>query len=335
MKKLKWIIPIVVLLSAIGGKLFIDLNESKALPAKKTTKKNSRPAKGFNTIKPIMKKYTRKLRHYGNLESITQVDVYSKYENRLLELYADVSDYVTEGQLLAQLESSELIESKKLKEAARDLTVASLNRDRVIMRGKKLIYNRDRAAYQENVIAKQEMDQAKIDYNSAIAQVRLSEAKVKEAEAAIDVVNIKIAETQIHAPMQGIIAKRYLHQGAIVRSSQPVFQIIKINELKLIINVAEKDLSEIIDKRGKARKDIRINIFIESLNKKFQGSIYKIYPSVDTKTRTISMEIRLENRHRLLKPGFYCQAEFNIAKKEQALFIPGKAVKYDEVQQKN
>ncbi len=325
-------LPILALLTAIGFKLYNDI--TKKQPINKTVNKKKRKKKKISTVMPGKRQYIRRLKYFGSLRAIHEIELFSKEESHIVAIYADISDYVQKGQLLVELDTKELMEMKKKKEASKDVTQASLSKDRVEMRGKKLIYQRNRAAYYDQVIAKQEYDSASIDYHTALAQVTLAEAKVKEAQSAISELDTRINEMNIYSPIMGVVEKRYLNPGSLAKKSQPILTIMSYSELKLLINIPERDFSQIITEKAKIKKDIKINVFVEALGQQFSARIHKIYPNVDIKTRTIQLEVRLKNPKRLLKPGFYCQADFNIIKKGQALFIPIKAVKRDVIQKK-
>lgn len=325
-KKLLIIIPVALLFIFIGIRLYTDL--AKPDSVKKMIRKKKKAK--FKIISPIKKTYTKKLSYFGNLEAIAQVDLYSREESRIVRLFADISDRVTEGQLLAQINDTELNERKKQKEAALSVARATARQDKILARNKKLIYQRTRKAFYEKIIPEQELDDAKTSYEVSLAQASISKARVREAYAYLEELNVRLNETKIVSPINGVIVERYLDQGALVKLNQPIFKIIATDEIKLLINIAEKDLSELIDKRGRIRQGIVVNILVETLNRSFKGHIYKIYPTMDTKTRTITVEVRLNNPNAILKPGFYCQADLNLGKQEN-LFLPVKAVKHDEI----
>lgn len=283
-----------------------------------------------NTIQAIKREYNKTLSYFGSLEPIAKVDVYSKEESRILKLYADVSDWVTTNQLLVQLDDKELLERKKQKEAVFYVEKANLNRDRILSQNKKLIYDRARLAFRDKIIPEQDLDNAKTDYETSLAQVNLSKAKLREARAAIEEISTKLNETKIYSPLDGVVSERYLDLGALVKPSQPIFKILATYEVNLIISVPESDINKIIDKNAHVKRDISIDVHVEALNRKFEGVIYKIYPTVDINTRTIKIEVRLANRKRLLKPGFYCRAIFNIGKSKTVLILPASAVNSDE-----
>ncbi len=326
-KKVIIVIPIVIVL-VIFIKLYYDI--SQGTNPKKQTKKPSI----IKTISPNIKSYSKTIKSFGTLKAITSVDIYTKEQNRIVKLYADTSDWVRKGQILVQLMNSELIERKIQKEAVLKVELAGLNRDNVIMKNKELTLGRLKKAYRENIIPQQELDNAIADYETSAAQVELAKAKINEARASIREITVKLSETKIHSPLSGTIAKRYLNVGDLANPAKPILKVIDISEVKLIINLSEGEYSNIIDQNGLIKKNINVRVIINSINKELNAKIYKVYPTIDPKTRTFTIEIRVKNIKRLLKPGFYCQAELTLNTKKNAIFIPVKAVKVDEIQQK-
>ncbi len=330
LRLLIYIIPAAALIILLGIRLYDDLSEppKKKNPAAKKNK--TKPE--IKTILAVKKRYTDRLNYFGNLEPLAQVDLYSKEESRIRDLYVDVADWVRKGQLVASLNDAQLMETKKQKEASLNVALADVKQNKVMVYHKKVIYDRARSAYREQVIPEQELDNSKAEYDVAQAQYNLSRARMREAEALVQEIKSRLDELKIHSPIDGVVAERYLDPGALVKPSQAILKILDIHQVKLIISIAEKDISKLMGSKNRLRQDIQVNVYSEALKQTFKGRIYKIYPTMDTSTRTVKVEIRLNNPKRLLKPGFYCTARFNLGKSIEALFLPGKAVSYDEVQ---
>ncbi len=322
------ITPIFIIAVFLGRKLIQDISKSTT-KSDKSQKPN--PQKKIKVMTPIKRKYSNKLNYFGNLEAFEKVDIYSKIESRITMMSVDVGDNVQEGTILVKLDDSDLVELKKQKEAIHRVALATLKQDRIKIRHKSLVYERARRAFFDKVIPQQELDDAKTEYDLSVAQAQLSQAKVKEAEATIEEVNTRIEDTKIISPMNGIVSTRYLDFGSLVKLNQPIMQLLNINKIKLFVNLPEKDYKEIIDYNNSSNKEIKVNVFIEALNKTFSEKIYKIYPTIDPSTRSTKIEIRFNNPSHILKPGFYCNIIFQKEHQTDSLFIPINAVYYNEV----
>ncbi|GMT49071.1 MAG: RND transporter [bacterium] len=328
LKTLIYLLPALALIILLGIRLYDDLSKTP-IKKKATSKKEEVKVK---TILAVKKRYTDRLNYFGNLEPLAKVDLYSKEESRISELYVDVADGVRKGQLVASLSDTELMEAKKQKEASLNTALANAKQNKVMTYHKKLIYDRARSAYREQVIPEQELDSSKADYDVAVAQYNLSRARVREAEALVQEMESRLGELKIYSPIDGVVAERYLDPGALVQPNQAILKILAIHQVKLIVSIAEQDINKLVGSNNRLRQDIQVSIYSEALKQSFKGKIYKIYPTMDTSTRTVKVEIRLNNPKRLLKPGFYCTARFNLGESIEALFLPDKAVNHDEVQ---
>ncbi len=330
LKALIYIIPAVALIILLGMRLYDDLSGSPKKKNPVAQKNKTKPE--IKTILAVKRRYTDRLNYFGNLEPLAQVDLYSKEESRISDLYVGVADWVKRGQLVASLNDTQLMEAKKQKEASLNVALANVKQNKVMVYHKKIVYDRSRSAYREQVIPEQEMDNSKAEYDVAVAQYNLSRAKVREAEALVQEMESRLGELKIYSPIDGVVAERYLDPGALVKPNQAILKVLDIHQVKLIVSIAEQDISKLIGSNNRLRQDIQVDVYSEALKQAFKGRIYKIYPTMDTSTRTVKVEIRLNNQKHLLKPGFYCTARFNLGESIEALFLPRKAINYDEVQ---
>ncbi|MDH5680358.1 MAG: efflux RND transporter periplasmic adaptor subunit [Spirochaetota bacterium] len=323
------IIPVTLLIALIAYRFY-----DKASNKNNIKTQHKKQSKEIILIQPLIKSYSEDFVSYGNLEAVAKVDIHTKVESRIISLYKDVSSSVSRGSLLVQLDDKELMERINQKQAMANVVRASARQDAILARHKKLIYQRALKAFRDNIIPEQELDDSKTTYEVSLAQATLSRARVREAEAAIKEVETRLKETRIYSPIEGIVSERFLDEGSLVRPGQPIFSIITIKVLKILVNLPEKDIHHILNNKGKLRDDIRVIVRVDALKKTFPGILYRIYPTIDTSTRTAKVEIRLDNDNRILKPGLYCQVAFNIITDSKALFLKKKAVHYDEIHKK-
>lgn len=327
-KTLIFIIPLIGILSLVSYRLYDDLNpESKS--AKKKVKKKKAPK--VKTVFPDLRDYQEKIQYFGNLEPFSIVNIYPKEESRITYLHVDVSHNVRRGDLLVELDSKQINEIIKQKKAALKIAEATVRQEELNLRHKQSTYERTRYAFSDKIVPIQELDDAKAEYDMSKASLSLSRAKLKEAEAQLEEIETRLKEYKLYSPINGIISQKLVESGSLAKPSQAILEILNINTLKLIVDIAEQDLKKIITSNGKIDKRIRADISIDAINKSFQSPIYKIYPTMDSKTRTIKIEIRLNNRKRELKPGYYCRIHFNLNRNEKVYFIPVEAVYFDEV----
>ncbi len=164
------------------------------------------------------------------------------------------------------------------------------------------------------------------------ASGKLVEMKVKEGDrvkkdqlvAIIDRditgLDYKLAETT--SPVEGIVGKVYLDKGAQVSEpsggsgGSPLAQILNLDSVKIVIQVTEEDLPKIkLNQKAK----IKVDAYPD---REFSGVVTLISPTLNSLTRTASVEITIPNRNHLLKPGMFVEVRLVIGKTENLVLIP-------------
>ncbi|MCE1163801.1 MAG: HlyD family secretion protein [Bacteroidetes bacterium] len=181
------------------------------------------------------------------------VSVSSKIMGRVIRLYADEGDTVKQGMLLAELDSTDLVAQKEQTIAVREQTVSAKTQaeakykyDRenikvleVKYRKAADDYNRGKSQYSADVITKEnyehlekalETSKAELDAANSLlgvsrAQIGNTVASIQSADAQIQVISTQLKNTRIYAPMDGVVAKRWLLPGDIVQPGQSILTI--------------------------------------------------------------------------------------------------------------
>jgi membrane fusion protein (multidrug efflux system) len=199
------------------------------------------------------KNYTSYLRTDDAYVASNNISVSAKILGRIGKLYVDEGDSVKEGQLVAELDSMDLIAQKqqiiasKLQtEASKLQAEAKLSSDQ---QGIKVLeiantkatedFQRAKTQYSGEVItteqfehSKRAAESAKAQLDAAIAQLSVSKAQIHTAqatiagsEAQIGVINTQLTNTKLYAPTTGIIAKRWVLPGDVVQAGQSIFSV--------------------------------------------------------------------------------------------------------------
>jgi len=201
------------------------------------------------------------------------VSVSSKIIGRISSIYADEGNLIKKGELLADIDSSDLVAQRNQALALRAQTLANLSQSEVKYTSdqksiKVLEINLDRAnedmtraksQSDGGVITNEQFDHIKKAYETAVAQLdvakaqlNVSESMISSASAAVETANaqIKVLDTQLkntklYAPSDGIVAKRWLLSGDVVQPSQSVFTLTISKNLWVVAFLEETKISEI------------------------------------------------------------------------------------------
>ncbi|MBP5300721.1 MAG: efflux RND transporter periplasmic adaptor subunit [Victivallales bacterium] len=161
--------------------------------------------------------------------------------------------------------------------------------------------------------AKAQLDQAKADEQGAQAKIASAEAAIQQAEASyaqalasLETAELNYAETRIYSPMRGVVSAKLVDPGVMLTSSTPIVTILSMATVKVLVAVPVNHLSRVIPGQTHA------TLTTPALpGREIDCVVEKIYPAVDTVTRTAQVEFRVKNerdeatRTFLLRPGLY------------------------------
>ncbi len=123
----------------------------------------------------------------------------------------------------------------------------------------------------------------------------------------------------LRSPINGVVTARNYDVGDMYSMASPIFTVEQIVPVKLLIGVSEADYA-------KVKKGDSIIIKADALpDLTFYGKVNRLYPTVDPRTHTVSVEVIVENRYRTLRPGMFVRAELTFGKNKRVV-IPDIAV---------
>ncbi len=257
------------------------------------------------------------LQFTGEIESPLAVAVFSKAQGRLEKLELKDGQPVTEGvevqrgEVIAEIEHRELEAHLALAEAqARQAEVAAADRERERRRIETL--------FAEEVATEQARDAATTAHESA-------QAAGAQAQAQLQLARVNLDEAYIRAPMDGVVAVRHVDPGAMVGPSTPVAQIVQMDPLRLMVAVPARLLPLL--EAGRTQIEVESDVYP---GQTFSSTVNRIFPAVDPATRTLRVEVLLENPKETggwrFRPGMYATAKLTLATSPGALTVPATAV---------
>ncbi len=165
---------------------------------------------------------------------------------------------------------------------------------------------------------------------TAESQVKSAQAAVNTAKAAEDATRTQISSAQkavsdatISAPFSGFVAERNADVGEFVSTNQKVATIVRTSVLRLRIDIPEQQIGQV--KNGQSIS-LQTSAFPD---RSFSGTIFRISPSLNATSRTLSVEAEVENGEGLLKPGQFATVRVAQSQPKPAVMIPAAAVKVD------
>jgi membrane fusion protein (multidrug efflux system) len=172
------------------------------------------------------------------------------------------------------------------------------------------------------LMSPQEYDQQKTGLAMVKAQVQLAEAQKEQSEAELRELRIQLAQTKIYASMDGVVAVRYLDEGAVVSPSQPIIRIVSLSTMVSQGNVPERNV-------GKLRVGNVAEVRVDALpDQVFRGRVSRISPVLDAATRSALIEIDIANPDRTLKAEMFARINLDLGTMREATLIPRDGLVY-------
>ena len=272
------------------------------------------------TTEVVSKTVEKKLRLPGELLPFEQVDLHARINGFVEKVEVDRGSAVKTGQLLVQLSAPEM-QAQLLEIEAKALAIEAQKAEaEAKLLGAQALHDRlKEAAKTPGVIAGNEVVQAEkaVDAARAVVNANASSAKAQRAQSAS--ITKMMEYLQIRAPFNGVITQRFVHPGALAGpSTGPVLRLENVVRLRLVVSVPESEVAGIV--RG-----ARVPFTIPG-GQPGTGVIARVSRSLDAKTRTMPVELDVENGAGLFAPGMYPETVWPVKKPRPSLMVPPTAV---------
>ncbi|MCS7232653.1 MAG: efflux RND transporter periplasmic adaptor subunit [Synergistetes bacterium] len=317
-KKLFVFLIVLLFIASFAGLIAFRAHE-KALKQKVSAQEEkSIPVEAFRVSQTKMKIM---INLTGTTSAYEDIAVFPRVSGgKVIKIYKEVGDLVKNGEVLAELDTEMIDAQLKQANASKASASAAIRQAEIQVSTLRKDYERIKKLYEEEVVPKQQLDQIEGQYLAAKAALEVAKRKLEEVEALIRQLELTRSYHQILAPASGIISERKIEVGEIVSVSHPIFKINSISRVKVKVSVPENYLHGIKPGMG---AEILADAYPD---RKFLGKIRLISPIVDPKTRTAEVEIEVDNKELLLKPGMFTRVKIDIGEKE-VLFVPQQALK--------
>jgi HlyD family secretion protein len=242
------------------------------------------------------------LEQIGDIRSVIEVDVCPKVPDKIIEkLLVEKGDFVKRGAPIAVLEKDTITARVAQAKATVDMAEANLD---VLEKD----YARIEYLYKEKAAAKQQLDHIN-------AQLKAAKAQLRQAHEALKQLEILYKEHKICAPIDGFVSARYIDQGAMSDTKNPIIRISSQEKLKIVTSVTEKDFPHV-------KKGMKVEIMVDAfLDRVFNGTVSVINPTLDPATRTGEIEIYIPNKDLTLCSGMFAHVRLYLGEKEATVIL--------------
>jgi RND family efflux transporter MFP subunit len=244
----------------------------------------------------------------ANVQAFVDSPIYARTNGYLKRWYADIGTRVKAGKLLAEIETPEV--DQQLRQARADVGTAEAN-----LRLAQITAERYAGLLKTDSVSKQDADNAEGDYAAKKAALEAAQANVRRLE------ELQSFE-KIYAPFDGIITARNTDIGALIDSGSSggtrteLFHIAQPNRLRVYVNVPESYSQS-------AKVGLRAALTVpEYPGRRFEGTLVRTADAIDQATRTLLVEIDVNNPTGTLLSGAYAQVHFNLPTVSNSYILP-------------
>ena len=250
----------------------------------------------------------------GTLEAITSVVVGTQVSGIVEKLYVDFNSPVKKGTILAELDKTALRSSVQQ-------ALATLDNSKAEMEYQASNYERSKALWEKNLIAKADFDQAKYNYDRSVATLKNSQAQYDKAI-------VQLGYATIYSPIDGVVMNRAVDEGQTVAASfntPEIFTIAQdLTQMQVEADIDETDIGQV--KTGQ-RVEFDVDAYAGEI---FSGTVEQIRlsPVTTSTVVTYTVIINAPNPDQKLLPGMTANIVIYAEEVKDVLIVPYKAVKF-------
>jgi RND family efflux transporter MFP subunit len=244
----------------------------------------------------------------ANVQAFISAPIYARTNGYLKKWYADIGAHVTQGQLLAEIETPEV--DQQFQQARADLATAQAN-----LHLAEITANRYQDLLKTNSVSQQETDNATGSLAANKATVQASQANVSRLQ------QLQSFE-KIYAPFSGVITARktdigdLIDAGASGGSKTDLFDIAQPDKLRVYVNVPEAYSQA-------AKPGLTADLTLSEFpGRSFQGHLVRTAESIDSASRTLLVEIDVLNPTGVLLTGSYAEVHLKLPAGVSSFVVP-------------
>ncbi len=242
----------------------------------------------------------------GEVKALTRAEVAPEINGKVTAIHYDVGDTVSEGTVLAELETATLEQSRKMAEQA-------LRSARARWKKAQKHLQRMESLYRKNAVTRADLDNARRSAEAA-------QAEYERQKAGVELESLRVIKAVLKSPVSGLVIERDIEPGEYATAGRPVYTIIDPSSLMVMVDVDETEVDEV--QAGQT-----VHLSLDSYpGERYGGRVQLVEPRIDKISRTGRLRISITNKPDTLKEGMSATVNIITRKIENALLAPRNAV---------
>ncbi|CAB3395512.1 efflux RND transporter periplasmic adaptor subunit [Kyrpidia spormannii] len=296
----------------------------------------------------------------GQIQASTLTNVAPKQSGKVVQVLVQVGDMVKAGQPLIRLDTSDLESQLRQQQASLQVARAQLDKAKsdaqnsssqassalsqaqIALQDAQTTYNRTKSLFDAGAASQQELDQAstalqtkQAAYDAALQQyrtaapggdpmnqdsIKVAQAQVAQAEAAVANIQHQIDQMTVAAPVGGVVASRAVEVGEYASPGASAVTIAQTDPVKLTVQVPETAVNEVKPGMG-----VRVDVQSAGVTG-LKGTLARISPVEDNTSKSYPADVEISNADGKLKPGMVAQVTLEGLPPVRGLVIPASAI---------
>ena len=250
----------------------------------------------------------------GTIEPVTSVTVGTQVSGIVSKLYVDYNSVVKKGQVIAELDKTNLISQLNTAKANLASAQSKLNYETAN-------YKRYKSLYQKGLVSADDYENAQLTYKQASEQVATCKEEVQRAQT-------NLGYATITSPIDGVVLSKSVEEGQTVAASFSTPELFTIaQDLTNMQVVADVDEADIGDVKNGERVTFTVDAYPDDT---FEGTVTQVRQEATTTNNVVTYEVVISapNADLKLKPGLTANVTIFTAERKNVLSVPSKALRY-------
>lgn len=304
----RWLIPLIIVAIVAGVLISGIRSRVKAAAALRgVTAQIAVPS--VSVVQPKRAAPAQEIILPGNIQPFISSPIYARTNGYVKKWYFDIGAHVKKGQLLAIIETPEL--DQQLEQARHNLATAQANLELA-----RITKERYDGLLKKRAVSQQDADNADASYRSNTTIVNSNKANVQQFQALVSF-------QKIYAPFDGVITARNTDIGDLINSGSStaartdLFHISQADTLRVYVNVPQEYSQQV--KPGMTTAEI---VLAEFPGRRFTGKLVRTAEAINVTTRTLLVEVDLDNPGGTLLSGSYAEVHLKVPAAGSTYIIP-------------
>lgn len=264
----------------------------------------------------------------GTIEPVTSVSVGTQVSGIVNKLYVDYNSVVKKGQVIAELDKTNLISQLNSAKASLQSAQANVQSAQASLNYQSSNFSRYTTLFNKGLVSADDYESARLTYLQAKENVTTSQQQVASAREEVARAQTNLSYATITSPIDGVVTSKSVEEGQTVAASFSTPELFKIakdlTNMQVVADVDEADI-------GNVKAGERVEFTVDAYpNDKFYGTVTQVRLEATTTNNVVTYEVVISapNGDLKLKPGLTANVTIFTAEREGVMSVPSKALRF-------